>query len=140
MQIQPTPAPLAHSGPEGAGRPQEGPTVTKSGTPRPGESVLQRPAPRFRYPEPNRGQTGDIAVGSLVRLPLAVTGAFTGGRHGGNIECLIGSCSEGDEEHSPLRIFRVGTPSYPVPLPRQEHLWGSPCRPYTTGEIGRAHV
>jgi hypothetical protein len=62
MQIQPTPAPLAYSGPEAAGRPQEGPTVTQAETPRPVDAVFKDPAPRFPYPEPNRGQAVDIEV------------------------------------------------------------------------------
>jgi hypothetical protein len=62
MQIQPTLAPLAQSGPEATGRPQEGVTVAKAETPRPVEAPFKDPAPRFPYPEQNRGQAIDIQV------------------------------------------------------------------------------
>jgi len=62
MQIQPTLAPLAHSGPEATGRPQEGVTVAKAETPRPVDAPYKDPAPRFPYPEPDRGQAIDIQV------------------------------------------------------------------------------
>lgn len=62
MQIQPMPVPLATSGPEAAGRPQEGATVSKAETPRPVEAPFRDPPPRFPYPDPNRGGTVDFEV------------------------------------------------------------------------------
>jgi hypothetical protein len=60
MQIQPMPVPLANSGSEAAGRPQEGPTVTKAETPRPVEGPYKDPPPRFPYPDQSRGHTVDF--------------------------------------------------------------------------------
>lgn len=61
MQIQPTPAPLALSGSEAAGRPHEG-NVAKAEIPRPVEAPFKDPPPRFPYPRQDRGQAIDIQV------------------------------------------------------------------------------
>ena len=60
MQIQPAPAPLSNTGAEAAIKTSEVTTVAKAETPRPVEAATKDPAPRFPYPEPNRGQTIDI--------------------------------------------------------------------------------
>lgn len=60
MQIQPAPVPLANTGAEAAGRPQEVRSTAKAETPRPVDAAPKDPPPRFPYPEPNRGQTIDI--------------------------------------------------------------------------------
>jgi hypothetical protein len=60
MQIQPAPVPLASTGSEAVSKTSEVSATAKTETPRPVDAAPKDPAPRFPYPEANRGQTIDI--------------------------------------------------------------------------------